>query len=120
MLLLPETVAHQDGKGPAIALDSSGIPMLLTLGITRIIEDECLDVSLWGSADREHWRRLAAFPQKFYCGDYPLSLDLSRHPDVQFVRADWKMCSRSPDGRKPLFGFHLTAERALAQHAGAS
>jgi hypothetical protein len=120
MLLLPETVAHQDGRGPEIALDQRGTPMLLTLGITRIIEDECLDVTLWGSTDSKDWRQLAAFPQKFYCGDYSLAVDLSRNPDVRYLRAHWTMGCLAPGERKPLFGFHLSAERQLTRHAGAA
>jgi hypothetical protein len=120
MLLLPETVAHQDGRGPEIALDQTGTPLLLTLGITRIIEDECLEVSLWGSVDAKHWRQLAAFPQKFYCGDYALMLDLSSNPEIRYLRAHWKMGCWSGGERKPLFGFHLSAEHPIVQHAGAA
>ncbi len=120
MFLLPETVAHQDGKGPEIILDRSGMPLLLKLGITRIIEDECLEVSLWGSADSQHWLHLVAFPQKFYCGDYSLLLDLSHHPDVRHLRVQWKMGCWARGERKPLFGFHLTAEHPQPQHAGAA
>jgi len=119
MFLLPETVANQDGKGPETLLNQSGTPMLLNLSITRIIENECLEVSLWGSEDRQRWRKLATFPQKFYCGDYSLLLDLTRTPDVRYLRPEWKMDCRSPGDRKPLFGFHLTAEQAQAHHAGA-
>jgi hypothetical protein len=47
-VLLPENVAQQDGAGAAIALDSArGKPLLLTLGITRIVELESLEVSVW-------------------------------------------------------------------------
>jgi len=120
MLLLPETVAHQDGSGPEIALEQRGTPMLLTLGITRIIEDEVLDVTLWGSADRKNWQQLVAFPQKFYCGDYSLMLDLSLYPEIRYLRTHWKMGCWTRDERKPLFGFHLSAKRPLVQHAGAA
>jgi hypothetical protein len=120
MLLVPETVAHQDGRGPEIALDQNGTPMLLTLGITKIIEDEVLEVTLWGSTDSKSWRQLAAFPQKFYCGDYSLMLDLSSNPDIRYLRADWKMGCWARGERKPLFGFHLSAERRVVLHAGAA
>jgi len=41
---------------------------LLTLAITNIIEQESLDVSIFGSADGATWdpKPVAAFPQKFY------------------------------------------------------
>ena len=46
--LLPESLAQQDGAGAAIALDAErGRPLLLTLGITRIVEQESLEVRVW-------------------------------------------------------------------------
>jgi len=50
-ILLPETVARKDGSGTEVALERGSKSMLLTLGITRIIEREILDVSVWGSSD---------------------------------------------------------------------
>src|SRR6266852_3109836 len=89
---LPETVARVDGSGAAIALKAaSGTPLLLTLGITRILEQESLDVSIWGSADKANWQPMAAFPQKFYCGTYSTFLDLSRRPEIRYLRAQYKM-----------------------------
>jgi hypothetical protein len=115
--LLPETVARQDGTGAEVTCDDKVLH--LTLGITRIIAQENLDVSVWGSADGEDWRLLAAFPPKFYCGNYSLYLDLTRHPDVRFLRAQWKMGVWARDGRAPLFGFYLRAEESrLRREAG--
>ncbi len=90
-VLLPETVVRQDGSGTEIAVEGVSKSMLLTLGITRIIEKEILDVSVWGSSDGKHWKQIAAFPRKFYCGTYSLLLDLARHPGIQYLRAQWKM-----------------------------
>ena len=117
--LLPETVAREDGAGPEMACESKIVR--LTLGITRIIPQEKLEVSVWGSPDGEHWRLLLAFPQKFYCGNYSLYLDLTRHPDVRYLRAQWKMGSWARNERAPLFGFYLRAEEArLRREAGAA
>jgi hypothetical protein len=120
--LLPETVARQDGMGSEMPFERKIVQ--LTLGITRIIAQESLEVSVWGSADGEHWRPLVAFPQKFYCGSYSLALDITSHPDVQYLRAQWKMgrwarCS-DRDERAPLFEFYLRAEEGrLRRGAGA-
>jgi hypothetical protein len=114
--LLPETVVRQDGMGAEMAV--RGQTVRLTLGITRIIAQESLDVSVWGSADGEQWRPLAAFPQKFYCGTYSALIDLTRHPDVRYLRAEWKMGRWDPDERSPLFEFYLRAEDALIDQAG--
>ena len=110
--LLPETVARHDGMGSEMRFEHKILE--LTLGITRIIEQESLEVSVWGSKDGEHWHSLVAFPQKFYCGVYSQVLDLTHHPDVLYLRAQWKMGRWAPssyhDERAPLFGFYLRAE----------
>lgn len=121
--LLPETVARQDGMGAELPFERKIVQ--LTLGITRIIAQQSLEVSVWGSADGEHWRPLMVFPQKFYCGNYSIVLDMTSHPDVRYLRAQWKMglwarCSNQ-DERAPLFGFYLRAEEGrLRRGAGAA
>ena len=121
--LLPETVARQDGMGAEVKCDSKILQ--LTLGITRIIAQESLEVSVWGSADGQHWRHLAAFPQKFHCGIYSLALDLNGHPDVLYLRAQWKMerwaRGSNQDERAPMFGFYVRAESGrMRRGAGAA
>jgi hypothetical protein len=59
-------------KGDGVAVDVSGAVsrvFLVTLAITKIIEQESLDLSIFGSADGTTWsaKSIAAFPQKFYC-----------------------------------------------------
>ena len=61
--LLPETVARHEGTGAEIALGDSTTGVLLTLGITRIIEQESLDLTIWGSSKGDSWKQIAAFPQ---------------------------------------------------------
>jgi hypothetical protein len=121
VMLLPEIVAREDGSGGEIILGpSQGKPLVLTLGVTRIAEQQSLDISIWGSSDHTHWRQLTTFPQKFYCGTYLSLLDLSQHRDVRHVRAQWRM-SRWSDGEAcAQSGFYLFAETAYAQRAGAA
>jgi hypothetical protein len=115
--LVPETDQCADGESEAIALGkSAGKLISLTLGVTRIIEQESLDVSILGSTDGEAWGAtpLTSFPQKFYCGEYTILVDLAAHPDVTHLKAIWKM-SRWGRGRaKPLFGFYVFAEESAA------
>ena len=122
MFLLPETVARQDGTGSVLEVDSEFESRLvrLTLGITRIIAQENLDVSVWGSEDGSHWQLLLTFPQKFYCGTYSTVLNLSRHPNVKYLRAGWRMGRLIQDERAPLFEFYLLAGelREVAANAG--
>ncbi len=118
--LLPEDVIREDGEGPVISLGSSqGKPLLLTLGITRIIEQESLELTLWGSADQNDWgaKPLASFPQKFYCGTYQLLLDMGEHPGVAFLKAKWKVSRWGRGEPKPLFGAYLFAQETEHQAA---
>ena len=111
--LLPETTVREAGTGSELDLDAfQGKPILLTLGITRIIEQESLDVSIWGSADGKEWsaKPLLSFPQKFYCGTYQMVLDLSQHADVKYLRAKWGAQRWGKGDPKPLFGFYLFAQ----------
>jgi hypothetical protein len=119
-VLLPEIVARQDGVGTEIALEPGNRSLLLTLGITRIIEREILNVSIWGSSDGERWKQIAAFPRKSYCGTYSMLLDLARSPEVQYLRPQWKMDRWDFEEPQPLFGFYLNAEDVKVRHAGAA
>lgn len=122
--LIPEAVIREDGEGPEISIGSSqGKLLLLTLGITRIIEQESLDISIFGSTDKVNWsaKPLVCFPQKFYCGTYQLLLDLMGQPDVQYLRAKFKVNRWGHGDPKPLFGAYLfvqeTEPRAAAKSA---
>jgi hypothetical protein len=114
-LLLPESVARADGTGPELDLGSKrGKLLVLTLGITRILEQESLEVSIWGSSDGEKWgvRPVATFPPKFYCGIYSTLLNLSSRSDLKFVRVTWKMSRWSRSEALPMFGFYVYAEES--------
>jgi hypothetical protein len=116
--LLPESIARSDGKGPEMDLCSKqGKLLVLTLGVTRILEQESLEVSVWGSTDGENWgsRPLASFPPKFYCGIYSILLNLVSRSDVRFLRVQWKMSRWSRQDVTPMFGFYLYAEESGAR-----
>jgi hypothetical protein len=113
--LLPESIARADGSGPEIDLGRKrGKLLVLTLGITRILEQESLEVFVSGSPDGEKWssRPLAKFPPKFYCGMYSILLNMASYPDVRFVRVHWKMSRWSKGETMPLFGFYVYAEES--------
>jgi len=123
VFLLPETTVREAGEGSALNLGGSqGRTVLLTLGITRIIEQESLDVSIWGSADGNEWgsKALISFPQKFYCGTYQILVDLTQHPDVKFVRVKWNAQRWGKGDAKPLFGFYVFAQEMRQQILAAS
>jgi hypothetical protein len=120
--LVPESVSREGGQSAAVALDScQGRTLSLTLGINRVLEQQSLEVSIWGSSEGQSWKHVASFPQKCYCGTYSLILDLSRHPDVAYIQARWKMERWARGGQKPLFGFYIFVEQPRTmQVAGAA
>lgn len=113
--LVPEQVVRQDGAGPVLELGpDTPRTLALTFGITRIIEQESIDLAIYGSADGETFdaKPLAAFPQKFYCGTYSLVLDLTGSPHVRFIRANWKLNRWGRGDQTPLFNIYVFAEAA--------
>src|SRR3974390_2592826 len=111
------TVATTKGDGQA--LDVSGASsrvFLATLSITRIIEQESLDVSIYGSPDGPTWdpKSVAAFRQEFYTGEAPLLLDLTAHPNVKFMRAHWEMARWGRGTETPMFEFGVTLKEIPA------
>jgi hypothetical protein len=117
-VLLPESIVRADGVGPEIDLGSKrGKLLVLTLGITRILEQESLEIAVSGSVDGEQWdlKPLAKFPPKFYCGLYSILLNLGARPDVRFLRVDWKMSRWSKRESVPMFGFYVYAEESGAR-----
>ncbi len=120
--LLPETTVREAGTGAEIYLgDEPNGTLIVTLGITRIIEQESIDVSIWGSADGAQWgnKPLASFPQKFYCGTYQILIDLSDHPGVRYLCVKWQVNRWGKGDPKPLFTIYLFAQTMSRQMAAA-
>ena len=84
--------ASADGASFNIS-ESATRTFLCRLTVTDQIEQESLDVSIWGSADGQTWpkRPLLKLPQQFYRGTTKLVLDLSLRPEVKFIRARWDL-----------------------------
>jgi hypothetical protein len=124
--LVPErTVVNAKGDGATLDVSRAEVRIfLLTLAITNIIEQESLDVSIFGSADGTTWdaKPVAAFPQKFYCEESPLLLNLTAHPEIKFIRAHWQVGRWGRGSETPMFEFHVTLrevpQEILAEAAG--
>jgi len=116
--LVPEkTTVTAKGDGPAVDVSGAASRVfLLTLEITKIIEQESLEVSVFGSADGAAWgpKPIVAFPQKFYCGESPLLLDLTAHAEVKFVRAHWEVARWGRGTETPMFEFGLKMKEVPA------
>jgi hypothetical protein len=113
-LLIPEkTVVREKGDGPVVDVSSAaGKVLLLSLHITDVIEQQSLDVAVWGSADGAAWgeKAILSFPQKFYRGQHPLLLDLSKHAGVKFLRAHWEVNRWGHHPDPPRFELQLGAK----------
>ena len=132
LTLVPaKTVVNAKGDGMSVDVSgATGRVFLVTLSITKIIEQESLDVSIFGSAepsaepkmqesldvsifgsaDGSNWsaKSIAAFSQKFYSEESPLLLDLTARPDVNFVRAHWEVARWGRGTETPRFEFGVT------------
>ena len=119
VFLLAERIVRECGEGSPVPIDGPHDgPIQLTLEITRIIQQEDLEVAILGSSDGTSWQRLASFPHKSYCGTYSLILDPPGHRGVQYLKARWSV-DRWQSGKKdPLFGFYVLAQDAKARAAG--
>jgi len=121
IFVLPETVVREDGRSAEIALEAStGRVLMLTLGITRVLERETLEVSIHASRDGSTWQRLAAFPKKSYCGTYSLLVDLSDKPEMRYLRIHWNVSRWDDAVQKPVFAFFVSGEQLRARVAGAA
>jgi hypothetical protein len=117
-VLLPENIARTDGIGSDIDLASDrGKLLVITLGIDRVLEQEALSISVWGSSDTSNWGvgPLMSFPSKYYCGRYSRLLNLANHPDVRYLRVEWKMTRWARGEITPLFSFYVFAEASGAR-----
>jgi hypothetical protein len=111
-LVLENTAVTAPGDGPVV--DISGAEnrvLLLQLHVTGAVEQESLDLSIMGGPDEAGLGKapLACFPQLFYRGEYPLLLDLRRHPEIKVLRAHWAVNRWGRGPETPWFEFSLQA-----------
>jgi hypothetical protein len=108
--LLPETTVREAGTGPAVSLpEAPGAPLVFTLDVTRVIERESLDVSVWGSPDGADWgaKPVVQFTRKFCCGSQRMVVDRLDQPGVKYLRAAWQVDRWVQGTQKPLFTVNI-------------
>jgi hypothetical protein len=121
--LLPESVRNGDGAGPVVALGEHCSKLLVvTLGITDVVERTGLTVSVWGSPDEQEWGSapLVTFRQRQYCGVYSVLLNMAMYNDVRYLRVQWNMKHWGKSERVPLFGFEVFLEESGARVSGSA
>jgi uncharacterized membrane protein (UPF0182 family) len=123
-LIPPDTRLTANGEGqPYEIVASETRTFLCSMFIEDQIEQESVDISVWGSADGQNWGKLPLLkmPQRFYRGETRQVLDLTLKPEVRFLRAKWDLARWGRVAPHPMFvlGFHLTEISAFAQTAAA-
>lgn len=111
--LFPEATIEESGAGEPFEVGSDNGMLLLSLGITEIVEQQSLDVDILGSADGEEWAAepVRSFPQKFYNGVSELLCDLGAAPDVRFLKVRYKVARWGVGPQVPRFRFYVFADR---------
>jgi hypothetical protein len=111
--LIPRgTKVESNGDGVAFDVSASATrTFLCTQEILDQIEQESLDLSVWGSADGQAWgtHPIIKLPQAFYKGEERMVLDLSMRPDVKFIRAHWDVVRWGRVAPFPMFVIALRA-----------
>jgi len=93
-LVPANTTVTAKGDSEALAItDAANRAFLATLSVTKIVEQESIEVSFFTSADGTTWdtKPIASLPQKFYPGEYPLLVELSQSDGAKFLRAHWEV-----------------------------
>ncbi len=119
-LISQGTRVEENGYGPAVDIRASqSRTFFCLLTITDQIEQESMDVSIWGSADGQTWDAspLLKLPQQFYRGETRAVLDLNLVPEVNFIRAGWELNRWGRVAPTPLFvlGLRLVEVPAMPQ-----
>jgi hypothetical protein len=117
--LIPQgTLLQENGHGEAVDIRSSATrTFYCTLLIHEQIEQESVDVAIWGSPDGENWgtQPLLKLPQQFYRGETRAVLELSLVPEVNFIRPGWALNRWGRVAPAPMFvlGLHLAEIPAM-------
>lgn len=114
-LVPASTLIEHNGDGAAVEVAPTGPRLfVIQLDITEQIDQESLELSIWGSPDGQSWGTmpLIKLPQRFYRGSAQMVLDLSPRPEVKFIRARWDVNRWGRGVPVPRFRFGVTARSA--------
>jgi hypothetical protein len=111
-LIPDDTLVKESGFGAAVDIRASETrTFFCVMNIIDQIEQESVDVSIWGSADGENWgtHPILKLPQQFYRGETRAVLDLTLVPEINFIRVGWDLNRWGRVAPLPMFvlGLHL-------------
>jgi hypothetical protein len=116
-LIPPGTRVTGNGHGEAFEVrGSQSRTYLCSLEITDQIEQESIDVSIWGSAEGQEFGKqpILKLPQRFYRGETRQVLELTMRPEINFIRAQWDLARWGRVAPHPMFVFGLRLEEVAA------
>jgi hypothetical protein len=124
VLIPPGTRLTANGEGQPFDISSSQTrTFICSMEITEQMEQESVDISVWGSADGQEFGKmpLLKMPQRFYRGETRQVLDLSLKPEVRFIRARYDLTRWGRVAPHPMFvlGFQVSEIPAFTAQAAA-
>ncbi len=109
------TLVQENGTSAAVEVPGDGPRLFVcTLVIHEHIEQESLEVSLWGSSDAVDWgtQPILKLPQRFYRGTTKMVLDLRPRPEIRWLQARWDVNRWGRGQPQPRFKFDLHLQPA--------
>jgi hypothetical protein len=116
--LIPfDTKVEENGGGGKVDISASSTrTFFCVMLISDQIEQESVDISIWGSADGENWgtHPILKLPQRFYRGETRAVLELVLRPEVKFIRARWELNRWGRVAPLPMFRIGLRLQEVPA------
>jgi hypothetical protein len=124
VLIPPGTRLTANGDGQPFDISGSQTrTFICSMEITDQLEQESVDISVWGSADGQDFGKmpLLKMPQRFYRGETRQVLDLSLKPEIRFIRAKYDLARWGRVAPHPMFvlGFHVSEIPAFTAQSAA-
>jgi hypothetical protein len=124
VLIPPGTRLTANGEGQPFDISGSQTrTFMCSMEITDQMEQESVDISVWGSADGQDFGKmpLLKMPQRFYRGETRQVLDLSLKPEIRFIRAKYDLARWGRVAPHPMFvlGFQVSEIPAFTAQAAA-
>jgi hypothetical protein len=116
-LIAPATRVTANGHGEPFDVRSSHTrTFLCAMDVSDQIEQESVDVSIWGSADGQDFGKhpILKIPQRFYRGETRQVLDLTARPELNFIRASWDLVRWGRVAPHPMFAIGLRLDEIPA------
>jgi hypothetical protein len=116
------TLVEDNGEGAPVDISASATrTFFCAMLITAQIEQESIDLSIWGSEDGQNWgaKPILKLPQRFYRGETRAVLELVHRPEVKWIRAKWDLNRWGRVSPLPMFrvGLSLLEVPAMPQPA---